>query len=151
MSTRNWCRILSGMYQKRAAVWEGAEPPQGCGRLSGVRETQLFLHSNQSNRVDSTGLTICELWRAAGWTAGSPLLRDSPEALASILVDRFSTLINQSAPFRRSLISTPGHPSRIPRNQSQHECRHILRNATVTNSTDRRIWSQDTSSVATNC
>ena len=23
MSTRNGCRILSGMYQRRAAVWEG--------------------------------------------------------------------------------------------------------------------------------
>ena len=29
------------------------------------------------------------LWRAAGWTAGSSLLSDSPVALASIPVDRF--------------------------------------------------------------
>ena len=51
-------------------------------------------------------------------------------------------LIKRSAPFRRSLISTPRHHPRIPGNQSQHECRHILRNPTVTNSTDRRISSQ---------
>ena len=69
-------------------------------------------------------------------------MRDSPEVLASIPVDRFATLINRSAPFRRSLISTPGHHPRIPGNQSQHECRHILINPTVTNSTDRRISSQ---------
>ena len=36
---------------------------------------------------------------------------------------------------RDSLITTPGHHPRIPGNQSQHECRHILRNPTVTNST----------------
>ena len=54
MSTRNGYVILSGMYQKRAAVWEGVEPPRGRGRLSGVRETQLLLHSNQSNRVEYT-------------------------------------------------------------------------------------------------
>ena len=30
----------------------GVEPPRGRGRLSGVRETQLFLRRNQSNRVD---------------------------------------------------------------------------------------------------
>ena len=35
------------------------ELPRGRGRLSGVRETQLFLRSNQSNRVDYTGLEIC--------------------------------------------------------------------------------------------
>ena len=69
-------------------------------------------------------------------------MRDSPEALASIPVDRFSTLEYPSAPLRRSLISTPGYYPRIPGNQSQHECRHILRTPTVTNSTDRRISSQ---------
>ena len=37
----------------------GVEPPRGRGRLSGVRETQLFLRSNQSNRVDYTDLMIC--------------------------------------------------------------------------------------------
>ena len=90
------------------------------------------------------GLQIWELWRAAGWTAGSPLLRDSPEALVSIPVDRFSTLINRRASFRRSLISTPGQHPRIPGNQSQHDCRHILKNPTVTNSTNRRISSHTT-------
>ena len=38
---------------------EGVEPPPDRGRLSGVRETQLFLRSNQSNRVDYTDLIIC--------------------------------------------------------------------------------------------
>ena len=38
---------------------EGVEPPPGRGRLSGVRETQLFLRSNQSNRVDYADLIIC--------------------------------------------------------------------------------------------
>ena len=37
---------------------KGVEPSRGRGRSSGVRETQLFLHSNQSNRVDYTDLTI---------------------------------------------------------------------------------------------
>ena len=37
----------------------GVEPPRGRGRLSGVRETQLFLRSNQSNRVDYADLIIC--------------------------------------------------------------------------------------------
>ena len=70
-------------------------------------------------------------------------MRDSPEALASIPVDRFSTPINRSAPFMRSLIGTPGHHPRIPGNQSC-ECRHILRNPTVTNSTDRAYFVTDT-------
>ena len=39
--------------------WKGAEPPRGRGRLSGVRETKLFLRSNQRNRVDYADLTIC--------------------------------------------------------------------------------------------
>ena len=47
------------MYQTRAAVWEGVETPRGRGRLSGARETQLILRSNQSNRVDYTGLILC--------------------------------------------------------------------------------------------
>ena len=55
---------------------------------------------------------------------------DSPVALAQFQWTGFSTLINQSAPFRCSLISAPGHYPRIPGNQSQHECRHILRNPT---------------------
>ena len=38
---------------------KGVESPRGRGRLSGVRETQLFLRSNQSNRVDYTDLIIC--------------------------------------------------------------------------------------------
>ena len=38
---------------------KGVEPPRGRGRLSGARESQLFLRSNQSNRVDYTDLTIC--------------------------------------------------------------------------------------------
>ena len=38
---------------------KGVEPRRGRGRLSGVRETQLFLRSNQSNRVGYTGLIIC--------------------------------------------------------------------------------------------
>ena len=38
---------------------KGVEPPRGRGRLSGVRETQLFLRSNQSNRVDYTDVIIC--------------------------------------------------------------------------------------------
>ena len=59
-----------------------------------------------------------------------------------IQLTSFSTLINRSAPF-----STEGHHPRIPGNQSQHECRHILRNPTVTNSTDRRISSQHPQSV----
>ena len=66
-----------------------------------------------------------------------------PRTMASFYFTGFSTLINRSAPFRRSLISTPGHHPRIPRNQSQHECRHILKNSTVTNSTDRRISSHE--------
>ena len=37
---------------------KGVVPPRGRGTLSGVRETQLFLRSNQSNRVDYTDL-IC--------------------------------------------------------------------------------------------
>ena len=37
---------------------KGVEPSRGRGRLSGVRETQLFLRSNQSNRLDYTDLTI---------------------------------------------------------------------------------------------
>ena len=37
---------------------KGVEPPRGRGRSSGVRETQLFLRSNQSNRLDYTDLTI---------------------------------------------------------------------------------------------
>ena len=58
LPTRNGCRILSGMYQRRAAVWEGVEPPRGRGRLIGARETPLFVRSNQSNRVGYTGLII---------------------------------------------------------------------------------------------
>ena len=38
---------------------KGVEPPRGRGRLSGARESQLFLRSNQSNRVDYTDLRIC--------------------------------------------------------------------------------------------
>ena len=38
---------------------KGTKPPRGRGRLSGVRETQLFLRSNQSNRVDYADLIIC--------------------------------------------------------------------------------------------
>ena len=38
---------------------KGVEPPWGRGRLIGVRETQLFLRSNQSNLVDYTILIIC--------------------------------------------------------------------------------------------
>ena len=38
---------------------KGVEPPRGRGRLSGARESQLLLCSNQSNRVDYTDLTIC--------------------------------------------------------------------------------------------
>ena len=39
---------------------KGVELPRGRGRLlSGVRETQLFFRSNQSNRVDNTGVIIC--------------------------------------------------------------------------------------------
>ena len=59
MSTRNGCRILPGMYQRRTAVWNGVESPRGRGRLSGARESQLFLRSNESNRVDYTDLIIC--------------------------------------------------------------------------------------------
>ena len=63
------------------------------------------------------------------------------EHWAQFKLTAFSTLMNRSFPFRRSLISTPGHHPRIPGNHSQHECRHIPRNPTVTNSTDRRISS----------
>ena len=38
---------------------KGVEPPRGRGRLSGLQEMQLFLLSNQSNRVDYTDLIIC--------------------------------------------------------------------------------------------
>ena len=38
---------------------KGVESPRGRGRLSGARESQLFLRSNQSNRVDYTDLIIC--------------------------------------------------------------------------------------------
>ena len=69
-------------------------------------------------------------------------MRGSLVALASIQLTGFSTLINRSALFTRSLISTPGHHPRIPGHQSQHECRNILRNPMVTNSIDRRISSQ---------
>ena len=47
------CIIEGLLYGK------GVEPPRGRGRLRGVRETQLFLRSNQSNRVDYTYLIIC--------------------------------------------------------------------------------------------
>ena len=100
-----------------------------------------FLRRNCSSRTRSSNIDIVTGSRI---TAGSPLLRDSPVALASIPVDSFSTLINRSVPFRRSLISTPGHHPRIPGNQPQHECRQTLRNPTVTNSTNRRISSQFT-------
>ena len=59
MSTRNGCRTSSGMYQRRAAVREGVGPPRGRGRLSGVRETQLFLRSSRSTGVNDTGIIIC--------------------------------------------------------------------------------------------
>ena len=38
---------------------KGMESPRGHGRLSGIRETQLFLLRNQGNRVDYTVLIIC--------------------------------------------------------------------------------------------
>ena len=38
---------------------KGVEPPRGRGRLRGVRETQLFLRSNQSNRVDYADFITC--------------------------------------------------------------------------------------------
>ena len=38
---------------------EGVEPPPDRGRLSGVRETQLFLRTNQSIRVDYADLKMC--------------------------------------------------------------------------------------------
>ena len=38
---------------------KGVEPPRGRERLSGARETQLFLRRNQSNRVDYTDLITC--------------------------------------------------------------------------------------------
>ena len=38
---------------------KGVEPPRGRGRLSGARESQLCLRSNQSNRVDYTDLIVC--------------------------------------------------------------------------------------------
>ena len=37
---------------------KGVEPPRGRGRLSGARESQLFLRSNQSNWVDYTDLIL---------------------------------------------------------------------------------------------
>ena len=38
---------------------KGVEPSRGRVRLSGVRQTQLFLRSNQSNRVDYADIKIC--------------------------------------------------------------------------------------------
>ena len=38
---------------------KGVEPWRGRGGLSGVRETKLFLRSNQNNRVDYTDIIIC--------------------------------------------------------------------------------------------
>ena len=38
---------------------KGMELPRGRGRLSGVRETQLTLCSNQGNQVDYTDLIRC--------------------------------------------------------------------------------------------
>ena len=58
------CPLEMGVEYFLVCVREGllcgksVEPPRGCGRLSGVRETQLFLRSNQSNRVDYTDLII---------------------------------------------------------------------------------------------
>ena len=51
MSTRNGCRILSGTYQRRTAVWEGR------GATTRPREVNwssgnAVVSSNQSNRVD---------------------------------------------------------------------------------------------------
>ena len=43
---------------RETAVWEGRGATARRGRLSGARKTQLFLRSNQSNRVDYTDLTI---------------------------------------------------------------------------------------------
>ena len=43
---------------------------------------------------------IYSLWRAAGWTATSPLLRDSPVVLASIPVDRFLNTQLSECPFQ---------------------------------------------------
>ena len=34
--------LVPGMYQRNAAVLGGVDPPRGRGRLSGVREMQLF-------------------------------------------------------------------------------------------------------------
>ena len=58
------CPLEMGVEYFLVCIREGllcgksVEPPRGCGRLSGVRETQLFLRSNQSNRVDYTDLII---------------------------------------------------------------------------------------------
>ena len=38
---------------------KGVEQPRGRGRLNGVRETQLFLRCDQSNREGYTDLIIC--------------------------------------------------------------------------------------------
>ena len=38
---------------------KGMESPRGRGRLSGVRETQLFLRSNQGNTVDYPDIITC--------------------------------------------------------------------------------------------
>ena len=53
-----------------------------------------------SSYVDLVDIPPCGLWRAAGWTAGSPLLRDSPVALASIPVDRFFNAQLSECPFQ---------------------------------------------------
>ena len=49
---RDFClsRGLGDVYKRQ---------PRGCGRLSGVRETQQFLRGNQGNRVDYTDLIKC--------------------------------------------------------------------------------------------
>ena len=62
MSSRNGGRILPGTVCIREVLLcgKGVEPPRGRGRLSGVRETQRFLCSNQSNRVDYADLIILQ-------------------------------------------------------------------------------------------
>ena len=44
---------------------KGVEPPRGRGRLSGARESQLFLCSNQSSRVDYTGVILVICWKTS--------------------------------------------------------------------------------------
>ena len=64
-SELSWCLLEMGVEYYLVCIREGlqcgkgVEQPRGRGRLNGVRETQLFLRCDQSNREGYTDLIIC--------------------------------------------------------------------------------------------